>query len=246
MKQVIVFTSVLIMAVTYSGSHLSAVQAASPSPLPTAAAAMPASPSASPSLTETTQRLRERIEKIVEEKRDQVEGALDELANQRRGFIGEIQRVSSETVTVKTNKSTQILPITPTTGITKGRKTIPVDDIAVGDWAIVMGKLVDDEFQLEKLSISSTSLRPPAQVIVLGSISAITRTTITVQPRNNEAANQLNLVKNTEYQDIEGTSIKLADVKVDAQVLAVGINSDKGVEARVIRVLVPLANDNTN
>jgi hypothetical protein len=236
---------IMISLLLTSGLFMALAMVA-PTRLVAQTASASASPSGSPTLTETTQRLRERIEKIVEEKRDQVEGALDELATQRRGFIGEIQRVSSETLTVKTNKSTQILPLTPTTGITKAGKTIPVDDIAVGDWAIVIGRIVDDEFQLDRLVISSASLRPPSQAVVLGTLSAITRSTATVQPRNQEAATQFNLVKTTTYQDIEGNSIRLTDIKADTQILAVGVNTDKGVEARVIRVLVPLANGNTN
>lgn len=233
---IVVLTGLLALSVTPT----EVVYAASPSPT----ASESAEPSPTPNLTETTQRLRERIEKIVDEKREQVAGALDELANQRRGFIGEVQRVSAETLTIKTNKSTQILPITPNVSITKAGKVIPIDDIAVGDWAIVIGRIVDDEFQLERLLISSTTLRPQPQAVALGTLSALTRTTATVQPRNGEPATQFNLVRTTQYQDVEGNEVRLADVEEDMQVLAVGVNTNQGLEARVIRVLVPLADDN--
>lgn len=236
------FVLTAFLALSLSLIAFSPVIAASPTPLPSATpeASPETSPSPTPDLTQTTQRLRERIEKIVEEKRDQIEGALDDLASQRRGFIGEVQRVSSETLTLKTNRGTQILPIGSTTDITKAGKTIPIDDIAVGDWAIVIGSLKDDTLVLNRLLISSTSLRPKSQEIALGNITALTKTTITVQPRSGEPAVQFNLTRTTEYQDVEGNPIRLTDVETETQALAVGVNGEKGVDALVIRILVPL------
>lgn len=212
------------------------------SPSPTATAS--AQPSASPDLAETTQRLRDRIGKIVEERRDQVAGVLDEVTNRRRGFIGEIQRVSSETLTIRSNRGTQILPLSGSVTMTRAGRAISVDDIVVGEWAVVIGRTVDDQFQLERLMLSSTSLRPRAQTVVLGELSGLTRTTATVEPRSGEAATQFNLVTSTTYQDIEGNTIRLAELEEEMQVLAVGVNTDRGVEARVIRALIPLANGN--
>lgn len=223
------------------------VSAASPTPNPSASTSSASTtPSPTPNLTETTQRLKDRIEKIVGEKRDQIAGALDELAGQRRGFIGEVQRVSSETLTLKTNKGTQIIPLSATTSISKANKQIAVDDIAVGDWAIVIGSLQDDALVLDRLLISSASLRPRDQEIVLGTVTTITRTTVTAQPRSQEATVQFNIVRDTQYEDIEGNPIKVTDVKAEKQALIVGLNGDKGIDAQVIRILEPIANSADN
>lgn len=194
-------------------------------------------PSPTPSLTETTQRLKERIGKIVEEKRDQIEGALDDLASQRRGFIGEVQRVTSETLTLKTNKGTQILPLSPEIKITKANKPISVDGIAVGDWAVVIGTLEDDSLRPNQLVISSTTLRPKPQTVVLGTVTEITRTTATIQPRSGQSAVEFNLVRTTTYEDSEGNPLRVADIKANTQVLAVGSSGTDGIDALVIRSL---------
>lgn len=199
-------------------------------------------PSPTPNLTETTQRLRERIGKIVEERRDQIEGALDDLASQRRGFIGEVQRVTSETLSLKTNKGTQILPVTNDIRILKAGKVISVDEIAVGDWAIVVGALVDDALKPHQIVVSSTTLRPKPQTIVLGTVAQVTRTTAAIQPRTGTAATEFNLTRTTRYEDSQGNPLRATDIKADMQVLAVGTEGTNGVDALVIRSLAASTN----
>jgi hypothetical protein len=222
------------------------VLAASPtpavSPRVTASPKVAASPTpaASADPVQTTQNLRERIEKIVEEKRDQIEGVLDELSGKKRGFIGEVQRVTAETITLKTNKGTQILSITDSLAITKAGKTIKVEEIAVGDWAIAIGTTVDDTFEPERLVISSTSLWPPKPVITLGAIEKYSKTSVTVTPRSGASPQTFVIKTTTEYQDMNGDAIKITQLPVEQAVLVVGVSAQTGDEARVIRLLSPL------
>jgi hypothetical protein len=197
-------------------------------------------PTASADPVQTTQNLRQRIEKIVEEKRDQIEGVLDDLSGKKRGFIGEVQRVTAETITLKTNKGTQILSITPQLSITKAGKTIKVEEIAVGDWAIAIGTTVDDAFKPERLVISSTSLLPPKPVVSLGAIETYSRTSFSVTPRSGAPAQTFALVKTTEFQDMNGDPLKATTLPAEQPVLVVGIETTNGNEARVIRLLSPL------
>jgi len=217
---------------------------ASPTATPKATTAPKSSPSSTPTASvspaQTTQNLKERIEKIVEEKRDQIEGILDELSGRKRGFIGEIQRVSSETITLKTNKGTQILSVTSDLTLTKAGNKISLDAVAVGDWAIAIGTMADDEFQPERLVISSTSLWPSKQIVTLGSIENLTKAEITITPRSGTEKKTFTLTKNTSYQDFNGDALKVTQLNDDQSVLVVGVTNDKGDEARTIRLLSPV------
>jgi hypothetical protein len=230
----------LSLALGLGVAPTAAAQSPSPkiSPSPKASASPVIS---SPSPEQTTQKLKERIERVVEEKREQIKGVLAELSDKKRGFIGEIQRVSEESITLKTRKATHIIAVADTLSITKQGKTIKTSDIAVGDWAIAIGSLEDDEFKPERLLISSTSLLPAPKVVALGTVSDINKTKLTVITRLNSETKEFLITKTTKYQDLNGTTIKATEVTSDLQVLVVGQISDKGTELKVVRVLAPIA-----
>ncbi len=206
----------------------------------TLATAATATASASPQPSETTQKLKDRIEKIVEEKKDQIMGVLDDLSQKKRGFIGEVQRVSAESITIKTNKETQIISLNNGATITKQGKALPVDDIAVGDWVIVISKLVDDELQPERVFVSSTSLRPTPQAVTIGNVFDINKTKITLNTKLNQEKREFLITKNTKYQDVNGDPIKASQITTDLQALVVATEASKGQELKVIRILAPL------
>lgn len=196
-------------------------------------AAATSSPSA------TTQKLRERIEKVVEEKREQIAGVLDEITGQRRGYIGEIQRVTSETMTLRTLRGTRIVSIKPTITLQKGTETIKIDQVAVGDWAIVIGSLEDDEIQPDKIIISSTSLRPKPQVVTVGSITKITPTSLSLTDRATGEEYQFTLTKTAKLQDFTGTTIKSTQISPEMQAVVVGQRpTETTLNALIVRVLV--------
>jgi hypothetical protein len=222
-------------------------QAASPSPSATPKASPKATPKASPSPSPeaspspaTNEKLRERIERVIDEKRDQVQGVIDELSERRRGLVGEVQRVSAESVTLKTARGTTIIPLTEDLKLLKKNKTITIDDIAVGDWAVALGHTEADAFQAEHLLISSTSLKPVVPSVVLGSISEITKTTITLKSRATGETTTLTIAKTSKLQDPEGTARLIKEFQTDIQALAVGVKTENGVELRLLRSLVPL------
>jgi len=197
------------------------------------AAAATSSPSA------TTQKLRERIEKVVEEKREQIAGVLDEITGQRRGYIGEVQRITSETMTLRTLRGTRIVSIKPTLILQKGNETIKIDQIAVGDWAIVIGSLEDDEIQPDKIIISSTSLRPKPQVVTIGSITAISPTSISLTDRATGEAYVFTLPKTAKLQDLTGATIKSTQISPEMQAVIVGQRpTETTLNALIVRVLV--------
>ncbi|HYD34604.1 MAG TPA: hypothetical protein VD999_00905 [Vitreimonas sp.] len=194
----------------------------------------------SPAAESTTQKLKERIEKVVEEKRDQVKGVLDEITGKKRGFIGEVQRVSAESITLKTNKGTTILPLSESMKLSKKNRVIKYEDIAIGDWVIVIGGNADDDFVPEHIMVSATSLRPTPKTVMVGSVEAITKTELTVSPRSGAESQDFTLAKGTVYQDLEGTTAALKNFTTDIQVLVIGKQTTNGWEAVVVKSLAPL------
>lgn len=220
---------VLTLSLVVSFAHPSAIQAQ----------ATESSPSGDLSL-DTTEKLKARIEKIVEEKRTQVMGALSEMGRERRGFIGEVQRVSAETITIRTPKGTQILSIDPEVIITKDGKSIAVDTIAVGDWAMVIGIMESDTFTPQLIDISSDSLRPRTQKVMLGTITDINRTSIDIKHRTRDEENSLTLTKNSTYLDNNGETIEVSDLETELQVLVVAQEGSNGLELASLKLLSAL------
>lgn len=241
---------VLLILVASAGS--TTIQAASPSPSPSASAKPKTSPSPSPSSVatpeptvdpqSTTQKLRERIEKIIEEKRDQIKGVIDDRSDKKRGFVGEIQRISSESLSIKNTKGTQIVPLTAEVIITKKGSPIEIDSIAVGDWAVVLGTWENDTIHVERIMISSTSLRPKTQVVLLGSITQIQKTTMVVTDRATQAQRTFQVTKNTKYLDIDGNKHELKDFQTEIQCLVVAQQDspEKDPVITTIKALTPL------
>lgn len=225
----------LFLSLVISLAYPTVTLAASPTPSPTPKATprttpqAPSSPLSSPSAEVTTQKLKERIERIVEEKREQVKGALDQLRTRRRGIVGEVTRVSAETITVKTSRTTIILPLNKDVSMVKGKKPISVDGVAVGDWIVAIGSEPEDDFVPEHLVIVTTSLRPAPRTITLGTVESVTKTQVVVTPRAGGEAKTYTLGKNTLYQDATGTKVALKDVTANAAVLVIGTTNDDNV-----------------
>jgi hypothetical protein len=198
-----------------------------------------ATPSPSASTTETTKNLKERIEKIVDEKRDQVEGTINDLSQRKRGFIGEVQRVTQESITIKNHKGTQIISLSSDVEIVKAGKTIPVDSISVGDWTIVIGTIQDDAFTPKRIIVSSQTLRPRDHVVTLGSITTKTSKELTVLSRNGDTVSFQTTTK-TAFQDLNGDQVKADRFLKDMQVLVVGYETADGKTATTVRAIVSL------
>lgn len=205
----------------------------------TAAAKVKAQDATSAASPETNQKLRERIEKIVDEKKDQVKGTIDDLSLKKRGFIGEVQRVTQEAITVKSRKGTQIVPITSEVALVKAGKAINISAVAVGDWVVVIGTITGDTFTPRRIIVAGQSLRPRDHLVALGTVEQINTKEITVLTRQGE---QITLTINTKtkYQDSDGDKADAKKFSKDMQVLVVGYNDADNKFATTIRTIVPL------
>ncbi|MEN8253392.1 MAG: hypothetical protein ABFQ62_03395 [Patescibacteria group bacterium] len=201
---------------------------------------------ASPS-TETTKNLKDRIQRVVKEREEEIKGVIEDLSQKRQGFIGEVERVSGETLSIKTIKDTRIIAVDDTVSLLKNNKKIELKDVSVGDWLIVMGMLEDDNFVAKRILVSSESLRPRNHTVVLGSISEIAKKSLTFQARSESDSKTLMLNSSSSYQDFEGNKIAKSDLGDELQALVIYYEQDDDEQSNkivtVIRALSALEPD---
>jgi len=190
-----------------------------------------ASSSAEEISSETTKNLKDRIQRVVKEKEQEIKGVIEDLSKKKQGFIGEIERVSGETLSIKTVKNTRIIAIDETVTLLKNNKKIELKDIAVGDWLIVMGILEDDNLVAKRIIVSSESLRPKSYIVALGSISDISKSSLIFQSRSQSENQTLTLSKSTSYQDMDGKKIDLSQLSEDSQVLVIYYEEDEPISS---------------
>lgn len=195
---------------------------------------------------EVIQKNKERLQRALQNQSDKIKGVLDELNSRRKGMVGEVQRVSEETFTIKTSKATHVIAVTPETSIQKAGRSIAVDDIAVGDWAIVISSEEDDDLVPDRVIVSAESLRPDPQIVTLGSVVSTNRTNTELVVQTRAEGNELTftLNRNTQYEDMNGNPAAVTNISQDLQVLVVAQDSSSGPVASTIRILIPLAAEN--
>ena len=184
-----------------------------------------ASPSASPE--ETTMELKKRIEKVVEEKRDQIKSAISNLLSDKHGYIGEVTRLSQEAITVRQNGDSRIIPITDDLTIIQKGKKIKAEQIEVGNWVTVIGTGAAEKFKPEYIIVSAESLRPKDRVVMIGTLTAVGKTTVKVQQRGTSEVREYSVVKTSKLENIDGSAIKITDLEEDLSALVIATKNAK-------------------
>lgn len=236
--QIALFLIVLGVLCVLQSQPVLAVTASSsgkvvPTPTPTP------SPAPSPSPEDTTTNLKKRIERVVQEKSDEVKLAVAELSFKKRGFIGTVERLSEETITIKTLTDTRIISLTPEVSLLRGNQPVKVSDITVGSWVIVLGlEKEDGTLAAKRILVSNTSLAQRDYEVNVGTLVKIEKSKITFQPRNSKDTQTLSLVKATSVQDMQGSSMAATKLEEQLQALVISYHTtdDKNV-ASTIRLL---------
>lgn len=196
--------------------------------------------------SQTTDNLKKRIEKVVQDKREEIKGVIDLLKEKKRGFIGQIERVAEESLTIKTSKGVKIISLNEGVKLQKSSsatstKIAKVSEIAVGDWAMVVGIVEDDTLVPQTITTYTSSLRPRDHLVVLGNITTLEKSSVVISPRSGDATETITLTTATKYQDITGKTIKATAVSEELQALVIGYNDEqKGKIATVVRVLTTI------
>jgi hypothetical protein len=191
----------------------------------------------------TTDELRKRIERVVEERREQIKGVVEDLLVKKGAYIGEITRISEEAITIKSNDNPNIIPLTDQLVILKGNAPASINAIEVGNWAVVMGNRSDNTIEPEYVLVSATTLRPMNQFVRLGSIKAITRSDVTFIPRGTQDEQKLAIQKTTKYEDADGLPARIADFDEELNVLVTAVEGKDSWQLKTMRSLAPLTEE---
>lgn len=193
---------------------------------------------------QSTKNLKTRIEKVVQEKREQIKGVIEKITLQKRGFIGEVQRISAESLTVKNSKGVEILAVDPDeVEILKNNKSINIDDIAIENWVVIMGLQDKDTFVVKRILVSDKSLSNKEYFVILGTVKSITSSKVNVDPRNDEQTISYKIGSSIDYQDLNGNEIENSQIEEESQALVVGYKTDDGNIATTIRSLAVIVQE---
>jgi hypothetical protein len=185
----------------------------------------------------------ENIKKIIKEniENSKVKGAIDNLLNRKIAMLGQVSRVTDETITITNRLGTRIIPIEKGLEITRDGKPIKLSDIAVENWVTILGRIKEDSFSPVFMYVSITSPLPKTQYVTIGTITATTRNSITINPRTGGEEKIVNIVKDTDFEDLDGTEIELTNLSEDLTVLVSGYEVNSKIEAATIRSLAPVS-----
>jgi hypothetical protein len=192
----------------------------------------------------TTEKLKERIEKIVEQRKDKIEKVLGESSLQKRGFVGQISRVSETTLTLDVFGTNRIVPFDETTELLKNNAEISAENIAVDGWVTVMGIWEDDSINPRKIIFSDKSPLPDQQLVELGSLKEINNRSVVFQSRYSKSETTIYTNSKTTVEDLEGIEADISQLSEEDQVLIVGYkDSDDDSYATTIRALAPFTKE---
>lgn len=188
----------------------------------------------------TTEELRKRIERVVEERREQIKGIVEDLLIKKGAYIGEITRISEEAITIKSNETTNIIPLTEQVVILEDNQPVNIATIEVGNWATVLGNRTTSSIEPEYVLISATSLRPQNYYVRLGSIHSLDRTELVFIPRGTEDQVTIALQRTSQYQNADGEAAAATDFEEQFGVLVIASEGQDGYELKTMRSLAPL------
>lgn len=186
----------------------------------------------------------ESIKKIIKDNLSSgaVRGAIDNLLNRKVAMYGEVNRVTDETITITSRLGTRIVPINEVLTVSRDEKPIQTSEIAVENWVTILGRIKDDNFSPVFLYLYSESLLPKPQYVDIGTITEITRNTITISPRSGEEEKTIKILTSTDFEDIDGVEITLNDLSKDITVLVSGNTTESDdIDALTVRSLATMA-----
>ncbi len=191
----------------------------------------------------TTSNLKEVVNKIVEQRKNKVDQVLNELTNQKKGFVGQVLRVSETTFSLDVYGTTKIVAFDENVKLVKNNQEIKPENVAVDNWATVMGIVEDDEITPKRIEFSEKSPLPKPQLVELGSVKKITAKSIEFQSRSGESTQTIIINNQTNIEDLDGEEASIKDFAEEDQILVVGYTDEDANYATTIRALAPFVKE---
>jgi len=194
----------------------------------------------------TTQSLKERIEKVVEEKESKNGLVAGQSTYTTRGIIGTVERLSESAITIRSLKGSVIVPVGEEVKITKDGQEIEISDIAIENSAIALGLQIGETFIPIKIIIDDDNLMPRPQVVEIGAIEQVEANSLTLSSRTDRSSKLITLNQKTEIIDVDNEDIPAASLFEDVQVIIAGYSDEtssaenKPRIAQIVKALVNL------
>ena len=196
-------------------------------------------------LEKTAESAIQEIKKRIEENTGKVKGALDKMLNSRFAMVGEVQRLNENALTIQNTQGITILAIDEAyPNITKDDAAIELGDIAVGNWVTVLGYKEGESFTPRIISVSEDTLRPPPQIVVLGTVTEISSKAVTIIDRATSEERSFVISTSSDIEDQAGEPAKTANILEDMTVLISATANEDTTEIVTLRSLVPLDESN--
>lgn len=211
-----------------------------------------ASATLAPDAESINQAISERIsKKLTEEQRKKVQETLSSLTQLRRAVSGAVERITAETLLIRSINGTISIPLTSEVLIKKEDKKIAASDVTLDDHVVALGAIQSGEvvqedeatIQLEPhlilvLDEKTQHLRP---IVIKGNIAALTKNQLEVTNRADGAVKRFALDNQTQFEDIDGKLAQASDFIEEVAVLVAGYDQDGNLRAGTIRSLAPLS-----
>ncbi len=177
----------------------------------------------------TTSTLKERIEKVIDERNGSIQGTIDELQQNKKGLVGEIIRVSEETITIMDYEGTnKVIPINNSKVILmKKNKVIEINDLAVGEWVVIIGfEDEQEDFIPQVIEVSSRDLSPIEYLVHTGTINSLSSRQLILNPFQQESPLTFKLGLKTQYLDYRNNESKRIEFEADIKAIVAGYKDD--------------------
>jgi hypothetical protein len=189
--------------------------------------------------SESVQGIRSIIQRGLQN--DRIKGVIDNLMGKKTAMIGEVSRLTDETITIQGRMGARILALGDSVSIIKNRQEIEVSDIAVENWLTVLGEIRNDEFNPRFIFVSEENLRPKSQFVSVGNITKINNNQLTIELRSTGESRNINLNSSTKYRDLDNDEIRLTNLEEAMSVLVTGHETDNGITGLTIKALVGIS-----
>lgn len=193
----------------------------------------------------TTSSLKERIEKVVEEKESKNGSVAGEAKYNSRAIVGVVERVSESAITISNTSGSIIIPVTPEVELTKENKSFKISDIEIGNSVIALGLQAGETFTPVKVIIEEDRVLPRSQIVTIGAVKEVLKNSLTLESRLTASTITFSLDKNTQVMDAEDDEIPTSDLFEDVQVVIAGYvndenNNETSYTAQIVKALVSL------
>ena len=144
---------------------------------------------------------------------------------------------TDETITISSRLGNRISPIDQTISITRDGKEIKITDVAVENWVTILGRTQNDTFTPVFMFVHAKSIQPKNQYVGIGTVTGITKNSLTLQPRSQAEEKTITITTKTVIEQPDGEELELSDISEDIAVLITGYETETTTEAVTIRLL---------